>query len=150
MGLENRSSMPRKKIAITVGCFDLFHYGHNNIFEKMKNLADEIHVGIHDDESIFENKKFYTEENLKTRWSKIDPMVDKLFLVDEADPSSTLEKIIIQNQKKGYEMCYVRGDDWSDFPGRKLVESYGIPIILIPYTKGISSTMLRAKLNDER
>ena len=32
----------------TVGCFDLFHYGHIHLFERMSSMGKKLIVGVHD------------------------------------------------------------------------------------------------------
>lgn len=32
----------------TVGCFDLFHYGHVQLLERMASLGKQVIVGVHD------------------------------------------------------------------------------------------------------
>jgi bifunctional ADP-heptose synthase (sugar kinase/adenylyltransferase) len=32
----------------TVGCFDLFHYGHIQLFERMSSIGKKLVVGVHD------------------------------------------------------------------------------------------------------
>ena len=32
----------------TVGCFDLFHYGHIHLFERMASIGKSLIVGVHD------------------------------------------------------------------------------------------------------
>ncbi len=32
----------------TVGCFDLFHYGHIHLFERMASIGKKLIVGVHD------------------------------------------------------------------------------------------------------
>lgn len=32
----------------TVGCFDLFHYGHVHLFERMASIGKKLIVGVHD------------------------------------------------------------------------------------------------------
>lgn len=44
----------------------------------------------------------------------------------------------------GYDVFYMRGDDWKEFPGRDYLESANVPIIWHSYTRGVSSTNLRA------
>lgn len=147
MGLESRSIM-RKKIALTIGCFDLLHHGHLNIFSKMAEVADELWIGVHDDESIFVNKKVRVAEPHAVRMKKVEELGYNVFPVNEADPSLALETVILELQKLDYDFFYLRGDDWLEFPGKAVIERYQIPIIIVPYTKGISSTLLRSQRND--
>ncbi len=116
------------------------------MFDKMRWIADEVVVGIHDDESIYVNKKVYTAETYEVRAQKVAEVVDVVFLVDHHDPSDALEEVVKDYFARGYDICYVRANDWPHFPGRGVVEKHEIPIFLVPYTSGISSSMLREQL----
>lgn len=48
----------------------------------------------------------------------------------------------VVNLDKGESAAYVRGDDMPDFPCRSVVENL-MPIKFLPYTEGVSSTLLR-------
>jgi hypothetical protein len=61
------------------------------------------------------------------------------------DPTSFLRDAINEYLKDGKTGIYVRGDDMPNFPGRSLVEKH-MPIQLVPYTQGVSSTLLRLKV----
>ena len=77
-----------------------------------------------------------------------------------ADPSDCIEKRILSFKEKREEhdliypekakgdlkIVYIRGDDWQDFPGKEVLEKHNIPIIFKPYTKGISSSLIRENL----
>ena len=38
----------------SIGCFDFFHHGHNNILSKMKSYGKKLVVGVHDDNSLMQ------------------------------------------------------------------------------------------------
>ncbi|KAK1634072.1 cytidylyltransferase [Colletotrichum phormii] len=38
------------------GCFDFFHHGHAGAIVQARQLGSELYIGVHSDESIFENK----------------------------------------------------------------------------------------------
>ena len=138
------------RIAMTVGVFDLFHKGHRNLFRYMARLGDEIVVGIHDWQSTYINKGIILTDPLRVRRSHVlkQSKVKKVFTVNEPNPGEALKKVVKDYKEKGHELVYVRGNDWSDFPGKDVLEEENIPIILKEYTKDISSTELRRKLDE--
>lgn len=32
----------------TIGCFDLFHYGHVRLIERMRTIGKKVIIGVHD------------------------------------------------------------------------------------------------------
>lgn len=139
--------MPKQyKIAITVGCFDLLHTGHLNLFNKMREYADKVIVLLHSNRSIFENKGKFPVQNYDDRQCNLmdSNLVDSVVAVDFTDPTYQLKNVFDRIGTK--DMVYMRGDDWLDFPGRLAVEEAGVPIEIIPYTKDISSTIIKNKL----
>lgn len=146
------------KVAITVGCFDMLHEGHVNLFNAMQEQAENIYVLVHDDDSIYKNKnKLPVQEhgqrmkNVK-RLSWLEGWDIYEHAVYYADPSSKLKDVVesiqyafgLNNQTE--KIVYMRGDDWQDFPGKEYIDSVGIDIKYVPYTKGVSSSKRREEL----
>ncbi len=138
------------RVVLTVGVFDLFHKGHYDLFKFMASLGDQIVVGLHDQQSTFINKGVILADPLDVRCSNVlrQPKVKRIFKVKRPNPGIMLEKIIKEYKEKNHEIVYVRGNDWSDFPGREVLEREGVPIMFKDYTEGISSTKLREKLDE--
>lgn len=65
---------------------------------------------------------------------------DVVFCVPNKNTSIYLSCII--NVAENETAVYVRGDDQYNFSGRQIIEKI-MPIILLPYTNGVSSTQLR-------
>lgn len=128
-------------VALTVGCFDLLHHGHLNLFAQMKTRAEMSVVVVHDDSSIEQNKGRRPVQPVGERVDALEKcdLVDAVFTVHDADPSHLLRQML----SSPGPWVYVRGDDWPDFPGREAVEAAGVPVQLVPYTPGVSTTMLR-------
>ena len=139
--------MKKYSTIYTIGCFDWFHYGHLNLFLKMKKLGNEIIVGIHDDDSIEKLKKLNKKQHqsIDIRMSNIKPYCDRIFVIPSTDPTFFI-KCMIKNTDNKSNSCFVRADDMPNFPGRKLIETK-MNVILLPYTHGISSTLIRNNLN---
>jgi len=115
----------------------------------MKEHGDRLIVGIHDDASIGKLKNLTPDEhdNIYKRMENVKMIADVVYIIPDTNPTECLRNIISKraNEKNS---CYIRGNDMPDFPGRDLVETI-MPIIFLPYTQGISATMLR-KLDKEK
>jgi bifunctional ADP-heptose synthase (sugar kinase/adenylyltransferase) len=61
-----------------------------------------------------------------------------------------MEHIMLEKDMLPEDCIFVRGDDWRDFPGRSDIEQLGIPIVLIPYTEGVSTSQIREDLKKDR
>ncbi|XP_078668722.1 uncharacterized protein LOC144910034 [Branchiostoma floridae x Branchiostoma belcheri] len=128
----------------TVGCFDLFHTGHKVLLQRMRKMGRKVVVGVHDSASIYKNKRRMPIESTETRMRNVKVYADVVFCIASADPTDYIECIV--DKKAGGTAMYVRGDDWPSFPGMKAVERL-MPIRLLPYTPGVSSTQLRKRVS---
>jgi len=126
----------------TIGCFDLFHRGHQNVLLALREFGYYIVAGIHDDESYFKLKKKYTIDNLETRMKNVKPFVDQIFVIPSTDPLLYIQGVVSEQDTAAGSCCYVRGDDMLQFPGREWVESV-MPVHFVPRTESCSSTLLR-------
>ena len=134
-GWENRK-------VYTIGCFDLFHRGHQNVLKSLREFGYYIIAGIHDDESYFKLKNKYTIDNLETRMKNVKPFVDQLFVIPSTDPLIYIQSAVSEQDILSGSCCYARGDDMLQFPGREWVESV-MPVHFVPRTESCSSTLIR-------
>jgi cytidyltransferase-like protein len=126
----------------TIGCFDLFHRGHQNVLMSLREFGAYIVAGIHDDESYFQLKNKYTIDNLETRMENVKPYVDQIFVIPSTDPLLYIKSMVSEQDIATGACCYARGDDMLAFPGREWVESV-MPVHFVPRTEKCSSTLLR-------
>jgi cytidyltransferase-like protein len=126
----------------TIGCFDLFHRGHQNVLQSLREFGYFIVAGIHDDESYFKLKNKYTIDNLETRMANVKPFVDQLFVIPSTDPLTYIKSMVSDQDIATGACCYARGDDMLQFPGREWVESV-MPVHFVPRTEACSSTLIR-------
>lgn len=122
----------------TIGCFDLFHRGHQNVLMSLREFGAYIVAGIHDDESYYMLKTKYTIDNLETRMENIKPFVDQIFVIPSTDPLLYIKSMVSDQDIATGSCCYARGDDMLDFPGREWVESV-MPVHFVPRTEACSS-----------
>ncbi len=137
--------MSKFKVGYTTGVFDMFHVGHLNILKKAKEQCEFLIVGVSTDEVV---------KNYKGRTPVIDyesrkAIVEAIKYVDLVVPQTSLDKL--EAYKKYKFNALFHGDDWKGTGmyneiEKKLAE-VGVQVIFIKHTKGISSSMLREKVN---
>jgi glycerol-3-phosphate cytidylyltransferase len=127
-----------EKIILTYGTFDLFHVGHLNLLNRLRELGDKLIVGVSTDDF-----------NLQKGKSTIIPyeqrakIVQSLKCVDEVIPESSWDQKIT-DIKKYQVSVFAMGDDWEgkfDF-----LKEY-CEVIYFKRTKDISSTQIKDTLN---
>lgn len=137
--------MNKYKIGYTTGVFDMFHIGHLNILKKAKEQCEFLIVGVSTDEVV---------QNYKGKTPVIDfesrkAIVEAIKYVDLVVPQTSLDKI--EAYKKYKFNARFHGDDWKGTGMYKEIErrlaEFGVKVVFIEHTKGISSSMLREKVN---
>jgi glycerol-3-phosphate cytidylyltransferase len=120
---------------ITFGTFDLFHIGHEKIFERCLNYSDHIIVGISSDELTFSKKQIIPTDDFKTREKNVYKCknVKKVFIEESLELKN---KYIKENNAH----ILIMGDDWKD-----KFNWVDCSVIYLERTPNISSTMLREK-----
>lgn len=126
----------------TVGCFDVFHRGHENLLASLREFGRYVIAGIHDDASYKKLKKKAPENTLMERIARLRPHVDSVFVIPHTDPTVFLEAIVSPQDIEAGVTCFVRGEDMPAFPGRRWVEGV-MPVHLLPRYEGVSSTMVK-------
>ncbi len=132
-------------IGYTTGVFDMFHIGHLNIIKRAKEQCDFLIVGVSTDELVQKDKN-------KT---PIIPFCDRCAIVEAL---KYVDKVVPQEDKNkfgawekyGFNKMFV-GSDWKGTPQWvKFEEQFapvGVEIVYLDHTDGISSTILRDRLN---
>ena len=85
-----------KKIITTNGVFDILHLGHVKYLEEAKKMGDVLIVGVNTDKSVKQNKgdkRPINDEKSRTSVLAALESVDYVFLFDEKDPRSWLDKL---------------------------------------------------------
>lgn len=134
--------MKMYKHGYTQGVYDMFHVGHLNLINRAKECCEFLTVGVNSD-ALVESYKHKTPVIPETDRVSI---VANIKAVDEAVIVDTLDKEKI-HKIINFDAIFI-GDDWKDNPRWKETEKklgiYGVDVVYLPYTKNISSTMLRA------
>lgn len=140
--------MKKYKIGYTTGVFDMFHIGHLNILRRAKEQCDYLIVGVSTDE-VVENYKHKTPV---IPFSERCAIVEAIKYVDKVVPQDTMDKYIAW--EKYHFNAIFHGDDWKQSNMYNELEAklkpLGVEFVYLPHTDGISSTMLKEKLNEEK
>ena len=110
--------MKKYKIGYTQGTYDLFHIGHLNLLKNAKEQCEYLIVGINTDRLV----KEYKNKNVVISEQDRAKIVESIKFVDEIILTDTLDK--------------------------KDMKKIGIDVVFLPHTDGISSTDIRAKINN--
>lgn len=134
-------------IGYTTGVFDMFHIGHLNILKRAKAQCDYLIVGVSTDELVQHDKN-------KT---PIIPFADRCAIVEAI---KYVDKVVPQPDKNKFaaweryhfNKMFVGSDwkgteTWNRFKAQ--LAPVGVEIIYLDHTEGISSTILRDKLNNQ-
>jgi cytidyltransferase-like protein len=135
------------RIVFTAAVMDLLHEGHLNLLQEMRKRGDLVLVVLHDGFTTFGNKRKLPIENLEKRTRNLvdTGLVDIIRYTFEPEPVRAFESVVRDFSEK-FDLLFMRGDDWLDFPGKNIIDKYRIPIEYVSYTKNTSSTKLRNEL----
>ena len=141
--------MPKKKykIGYTTGVYDMFHIGHLNILRKAKEQCDYLIVGVTTDALCMSRKNkppIICEEDRMA-------IVEAIRYVDRVVPQADMDKLAAVKEY-GADAVFV-GSDWQGTPAWEQYEKefaeVGCTVVYLDHTDGISSTILRERLNKQ-
>lgn len=132
-------------IGYTQGVFDMFHKGHLNMLKNAKAQCDKLIVGVNSDSLVEQYKGVRPVINQNDRLD----IVRAIKYVDEAYIIDTLDKRQVY-MKYRFDLVFI-GDDWKGssrwLKTEEEMRVVGVYVIYLPYTDGVSTTLLRNKLN---
>lgn len=138
--------MKKYKIGYTSGVYDMFHIGHLNILQRAKELCETLVVGVTTDDLCYSRKNKYPiicETDRKA-------IVSAIKYVDEVVYQTDMDKFKMV-KSLGADVVFV-GSDWKGTPAwndyEKQFSKIGCTVVYLDHTNGISSTILREKLNN--
>jgi cytidyltransferase-like protein len=143
--MNNNSS--QKKRILTVGVFDMLHFGHIRLFKNIKKMCGDknyLIVAVQDSDFILKYKPdtkilYSTEERIE--------MIQELRSVDEViiytDVDISIKTITFDIWVKGPDQVhhgFQRAIQWCKDNGKQIIE--------IPRTEGISSSYLKSLIKN--
>ena len=137
--------MKKYKIGYTTGVYDMFHIGHLNILKRAKEQCEYLIVGVTTDELCYARKKKLPIICETERMA----IVRELKCVDEVVPQNDMDKVAAV--KKYHADAVFVGSDWKGTESwnkyEKELSEIGCTVVYLNHTDGISSTILRDRLN---
>ena len=137
--------MKKYKVGYTTGVYDMFHIGHLNIIKKAKEMCEFLIVGVTTDELCFKRKEKYPIICEADRIAIVEAIkyVDKVVKQNDMDKLKAVKEL-------GVDAVFV-GSDWKGTPSwNKYEEEFSkenCDVVYLEHTDGISSTILRERLN---
>ncbi len=135
-----------KKLVVTNGCFDILHLGHVSYLESARNLGDALLVGINGDAAARQLKGPGRPVN-----SEADRAAVLAALASVDGVCIFADKTAIKFLSAAKPDIYVKGGDYTldtlNQKERRLVESAGGKIVILPLVPGKSTTALLKKIS---
>ena len=134
-------------IGYTPGVYDMFHIGHLNVIRRAKEQCDYLIVGVSTDELVQKDKN----KTPIIPYEERAAIVSAIRYVDQVVPQVDKNKYGAW-EKYHFNKMFVgsdwKGTDaWNEF--EKQFAPVGVEIVYLDHTDGISSTILRDRLNEE-
>jgi D-glycero-beta-D-manno-heptose 1-phosphate adenylyltransferase len=143
---RNQFRADGRKLVVTNGCFDILHLGHVTYLENARNFGDALLIGVNSDAAVRGLKGAGRPVNSETdRASVLAALqsVDGVCIFTD----KTATKFLAAAQPD----LYVKGGDYTletlNQDERRIVESGGGKIILVPFMPGKSTTGLLEKIS---
>lgn len=132
-----------QSIIFTNGCFDLIHLGHLDYLSKAASLGDKFIIAVNSDASVSRLKG--PNRPIKDEYTRLMVLasfffVDAVILFGEETPASLIQSLSPD--------ILVKGGDYSvhEVAGADHVMGSGGSIVLIPFLKGHSTSLLEKKI----
>ena len=128
------------------GVFDLFHVGHLNILTKAKEQCDYLIAGVASDDLTvgLKGRSAIISEQERLRIVSALRVVDKAVIVNTSDCIKDMTMLGASVLLKGTD-CTQKS---SDLGLKKKIYELGFRVVFIDYTEGISSTIIKERLNE--
>jgi rfaE bifunctional protein nucleotidyltransferase chain/domain len=134
-----------EKIIFSNGCFDIIHLGHIEILAKSADLGGKLIIGVNSDKSIKElkgNSRPILKQQARLATIASLFFVDAVVVFEELTPQKVIE-LIKPN-------IITKGGDYNkeDVIGKDFISKYGGKIVILPLSKGFSTTNILDTIND--
>ena len=138
-------SQKKYKVGYTTGVFDMFHIGHLNILKRAKEQCDYLIVGVSTDELV----ESYKAKKTVIPYDQRAEIIASIRYVDRVVPQTDMNKLAAVTALSA-DAVFV-GSDWKGTEAWNRYEQefaeVGCTVVYLDHTDGISSTMLRERID---
>ena len=127
----------KHKTVLTYGTFDMFHIGHLNLINRIKELGSTVIIGVSTDEFNQEKGK-----RCVIPYAQRAEIVQAIVGVDLVIPENNWEQKRKDIEKYSVD-CFVMGNDWEGKFDNLLDLC---EVMYLPRTEGVSSTEIKEML----
>ena len=134
------------KKVLTVGVYDLLHFGHIELFRKAHELGDYLIVAVQNSDYV---TKFKPNAKLVYNTEERIYMVSAIRFVDKVISYNTVDETV---KKVDFDILAL-GPDQNHERFQKAIEwckKNNKEIVIIPRTEGISSSMIKKIIKDSQ
>jgi glycerol-3-phosphate cytidylyltransferase len=124
-------------VGYTSGVFDLLHEGHRNYLRECKEMCDFLVIGVDEDDIVRKNKgggRPFQSVETRIEFLKREALGDFFF-----KKSNSFEEIFKVNHTQKY---FISDDRVLQKSRLDLISSLGIELVIIPYTAGLSTSLI--------
>ena len=140
--------MKKYKVGYTQGVFDMFHIGHLNLIKRAKDLCETLIVGVNSDKLV----ESYKHKSPMIPQDQRREIVGALKYVDKCVIVETLDKTVVWGKYK-FDAIII-GSDWKGnerwIATEKALAEKNAEVVYVDYTEGISSSLLRKRIQDNK
>lgn len=129
---------------LTIGTFELAHFGHARLFRRCENYADEVIVGVNSDDFVWAYKKIKPLYSESVRSERIR-MLGYPTVINHSAGRDLIEQLrpdVVAVGTDWVDRDYLRQID----ADRAMFEELDCALLYLPYTPGISSTELKTRI----
>ena len=135
------------RTVLTVGVYDLLHYGHYELFRRARELAGaegRLVVAVQEDALV---TKYKPQAKLIYDWNTRVKMIKALRYVDAVVPYGDIDESITHLE---FDVFAV-GEDQVHAGFQRAIQwcrENGKEVVTLPRTEGVSTTLLKSKMRD--
>lgn len=136
------------KVGYTTGVFDMFHVGHLRLIKRAKEMCEFLIVGVSTDELV----QSYKNKTPIVPFDQRVEIVEACKYVDMVVPQESMDKLKAL-EKLHFDVMF-HGDEWKGTPMYNRYEEefskVGVEIVYFSHTEGVSSSILKEKLDESK
>ena len=135
-------------LGYTNGYYDLFHVGHLNLLRRARAMCDLLIVGVLTDDVCQRQKDRYCVIPLEQRMDIVGALPEVNMVVPCYEDDKSYHWEMYQYNKLFVGSDHKATPVWEKW--ERIFKPLGVVIIYLPYTQGVTSTLIKEKVLSEK